>query len=367
MKINREILHFTNPLYLESGRIIEPYDIIFDTYGEMNEDRSNVVLITHALSGSNHCCGVGEGDKKTGWWDNLIGDGKAIDTKKYFVICSNVIGGCYGSTGPMSEMSPGGSLYRLRFPVVTVNDMVKAQKILLSTLGIHKVRAIIGGSMGGMQVLSFGMLYPSFAELLVPIATTHATSPFVIGINKIMSSAIVSDSSFNDGVYDSDSIKDSGCSGLSTARMLGFMQYLSPATFIKKFNRDYVKTDGLYELFGRFEVERFLEYNGSNFPKIFDPLSYLYILKAISIFDISYNFENLESALKNIRDKMHLITFSGDNMFLPCEMREIKESMDSIGSSHLCEYLEIDSDYGHDSFLVEVDKYSNYIAEILKR
>lgn len=366
MKLSTHTQRFSNPLYLESGRIIEPYELIYETYGELNEDKSNVIIITHALSGSHHAAGFYEGDKKPGWWDSLIGEGKGIDTSRYFVICVNVIGSCFGSTGPMSPMYPSLEPYRYRFPVVSIRDMVRAQKILFGTLGIDKVKAIIGGSMGGMQALVFAVDYPNFAEVIIPLATTHATRPAVIAMNKIMSEAIRHDPAFQEGKYDPKAIRQHGSHGLAIARMAGFMHYLSPRAMERKFGRNYVQNDGLYELFGRFEVERYLEYNGYNFPQYFDPLSYLYIIKAISIFDLSFGFDSLHEALERVKSRIHLISFGGDAMFFPEEMRRIDEVMRELGKGDLCSLYEVDSDYGHDGFLVEVEKYSDYIAEILK-
>ena len=361
MKIETKLAKFTKPLYLESGRILEPWQIMYETYGELNEDKSNVILVTHALSGSHHAAGMYEGDRKPGWWDGLIGDSKAIDTTKYFVIATNVIGSCFGSTGPMSPIYPGSDeRYRLKFPVITIKDMVKAQKILLDSLGIKKLKAVIGGSMGGMQALRLAVDYPGFAEYIIPIATTYQTKPYVIAINRAMMEAVRSDCEFKNGNY----APGAHLKGLAAARMIGYLNYISPSTFEKKFGREYVKTDGMFELFGRFQVESYLEYNGANFPKWFDALSYIYLLKAISLFDISRGFNSLEDAFKQISDKMFLISFSGDTLFFPQEMRDIKKYMDKVGGK--CQYFEIDSDYGHDSFLVEIDKFDFLIRDILK-
>jgi homoserine O-acetyltransferase len=192
---------FTNPLYLESGRILEPYELVYETYGELNEEKSNAILITHALSGSHHAAGRYEGDRKPGWWDGFIGDGKPIDTTRYFVICVNVIGSCYGSTGPMSHIYPSEQRYRLTFPVITVKDMVKAQRILLSRLGIDKLHAIIGGSMGGMQALHFAVEFPGLARHTIAMAATHATRPWAIAFNKVVQEAIIKDPKFKNGNY----------------------------------------------------------------------------------------------------------------------------------------------------------------------
>ena len=244
--------------------------------------------------------------------------------------------------------------------------MVRAQKILFSSLGIDRVKAIIGGSMGGMQALVFALDYPNFAEMVIPMATTHATQPHVIAANKIMAEAIRFAPEFANGNYDPKTIRNDGFAGLSVARMIGFLGFLSPNSMEEKFGRRYVQDDGLFELFGRFEVERYLEHNGYNFPKYFDPLSYLYILKAISIFDLSFGFDSLHDALSKIKSKVHLIGFSGDIMFYPRELQAIKACMDEIGKSDLCSYYEVQSDYGHDSFLVEVELFDDYVNNLLR-
>lgn len=355
---------FTSPLYLESGRILEPWSLTYESYGELNESRDNTIIITHALSGSHHAAGWYENDRKPGWWDKLIGDGKAIDTTRYHVLCINVIGSCFGSTGPMSPMYPSSEPYRFKFPVVMVNDMVKAQRILLDRLKIDHVKAIIGGSMGGMQALSFAVKFPTFADIVIPMAATHATRPHVTAAIRAMMEAVRNDPVFDHGNYHAEDRES--INGLAVARMIGFLGYLSPQAMDRKFGRAYVQTDGLFELFGRFEVERYLEYNGYNFPRWFDPLSYLYILKAISIFDLAFGFESLEEALKEVRSRLHLIGFKGDGLFYPEEMQMIKNVMDFIGKGELCTYHEVPSDYGHDSFLVETDRFEDYLAYLLK-
>jgi len=285
--------HFTNPLYLDSGRILEPYDITYETYGTLNEEKSNVIVVCHALTGSHHAAGTYADDNKTGWWNGLIGPNKAVDTDKYFVICANVIGSCFGSTGPMSLMHPHHDHYRYKFPVVTIKDMVKAQRILFDRLDIHHVHAIIGGSMGGMQALQFAIHYPKFATKIIAMATTHATQPWAIAFNKVAQEAILKDPDFKQGYYDPEVIKEQGLSGMAIGRMAGHLSFLSHESMKRKFDREYKSTDGLYELFGKFQVESYLEYNGNNFAKWFDPLTYLYIIKAINIFDLSRGYDSL--------------------------------------------------------------------------
>ena len=356
--------HFTNPLYLESGRILEPYDIVYETYGELNDDKSNVVVVCHALTGSHHAAGVYDGESKAGWWDGLIGSGKAIDTDRYFVICTNVIGSCFGSSGPMSNQHPHHEPYRYKFPVVTIKDMIKAQRILFDRLNIHRVHAIIGGSMGGMQALQFSIHYPNFASKVIALAATYATQPWAIAFNKVAQEAILKDPDFKQGYYDPEIIKEQGLSGMAVGRMAGHISFLSPESMVEKFDREYKRTDGLYELFGKFQVESYLEYNGYNFTKWFDPLTYLYITKAINIYDLSRGFDSLKEALKKVSAELHLISFSNDLLFRNFEMKKISDTLDEIGyENHF--YKDIPSDYGHDAFLVELGKFDNYIREIL--
>ena len=356
--------HFTNPLYLESGRILEPYDITYETYGEMNDDKSNIIVICHALTGSHHCAGIYEGENKAGWWDGLIGSGKTIDTDRFFVICTNVIGSCFGSTGPMSLQYPHHEPYRYKFPVVTIKDMVKAQRILFDKLDIHRVYAIVGGSMGGMQALQFAIHYPNFAEKIIALATTHSTQPWAIAFNKVAQESILNDPDFKEGYYDPELIAEQGLAGMAVGRMAGHISFLSHESMSRKFGREYKRTDGLYELFGKFQVESYLEYNGHNFTKWFDPLAYLYITKAINIFDLVRGFDSLDEAMKKIKSDLHLISFKNDFLFRNFEMKELDEVLNRVGNTNHT-YIDIESDYGHDAFLVELDKFKDKIEDIL--
>lgn len=356
--------HFTNPLYLESGRILEPYDIVYETYGTLNEAKDNVIVICHALTGSHHVAGTYEGDNKAGWWDGLIGQGKAVDTDHFFVICTNVIGSCFGSTGPMSPRYPYNEPYRYKFPVVTILDMVKAQRILFDRLGIHQVHAIIGGSMGGMQALAFGVFFPNFAKKIIAMATTSATQPWAIAFNKVAQEAILKDPEFKNGYYDPEVIRENGLSGMAIGRMAGHISFLSHQSMERKFGREYKRNDGLYELFGKFQVESYLEYNSYNFTKWFDPLSYLYITKAINIYDLSRGFDSIEETLSKISAELYLVSFEKDLLFLPSEMKSITDTMHAIGKDNV-DYFEVQSDYGHDAFLVEIDKIEQYVKDAL--
>ncbi len=366
MKIETKKAKFTEPLYLESGRILEEFELVYETYGQLNDDKSNVIVVCHALAGSHHAAGRYADEVKPGWWDKLIGDGKAIDTKKYFVICSNNIGSSFGSTNALSIDPSTGKEYRLKFPILTISDIVKAQMRLYKTLGITKAKAVVGGSMGGMQALCYSIEFPDFAEHVFAMATTAYTRPWAIAINKIAIESIRHDPSFKNGFYKKEDIKANGLAGLAIGRMAGLVAYLSPELFNQKFGRDYSRTDGLYELFGRFEIERYLEYNAYSFPKNFDPLSYLYICKTMNIFDAGRNEDNLENSFAKINCKLHLISFSNDMLFFPEEMEEIKDIMIKIGKGNQITYKMIQSQSGHDSFLVEVEKFDKYIVQLLE-
>eukprot|EP01029_Cantina_marsupialis_P000900 TRINITY_DN10708_c0_g1_i1.p1 TRINITY_DN10708_c0_g1~~TRINITY_DN10708_c0_g1_i1.p1 ORF type:complete len:370 (+),score=53.02 TRINITY_DN10708_c0_g1_i1:706-1815(+) len=366
MKIETKKEIFKEPLHLESGRILEEFEIVYETYGELNEDKSNVIVICHALAGNHHAAGRYADEAKAGWWDKFIGDGKAIDTSKYFVICSNNIGSTFGSTNALSIDPATKKEYRLKFPILTISDIVKAQMRLYKKLGIQKAKAVVGGSMGGMQALCYSIDHPDFAEQVFALATTAYTRPWAIAINKLAIEAIRHDPAFKDGFYKKDDLAANGLPGLAIGRMAGLIAYLSPQLFNKKFGRDYSRTDGLYELFGRFEVERYLEYNAYNFPKIFDPLSYLYICKTMNIFDAGRNEDTLENSFAKVKAKLHLISFSDDMLFFPEEMEEIRDIMIKLGKEDQITYKMIESQSGHDSFLVEVDKFDNYVTELLE-
>jgi homoserine O-acetyltransferase len=366
LNLRTKTASFKNALYLESGRILEPFEIVYETYGTLNEAKDNAIVVCHALSGSHHAAGRYENDKKAGWWDALIGSGKAIDVDRFFVICANVIGSCYGSTGPTSPAYPSLEPYRFKFPVVTVKDMVKAERLLIDRLGLNSIHAVIGGSMGGMQALHFAVDYPSLAKRIVVMATTHATSPWAIAFNKVAMEATISDPAFENGAYDIEALRERGLKGAAIGRMAGHISFLSPESMNRKFGRDFTGAEGLFDLFGRFQIERYLDYNGGNFPRWFDPLSFLYIIKAINIYDISRGYDSLESALSRVKSRLHLFGFDRDLLFLPRELQEIDATMKKIGKGDLSAYHHINSDYGHDAFLVETDKFADILADVLR-
>ena len=366
MKIQTAVAHFDEPFYLESGRILESYDLMYETYGELNESKSNAVIVFHALTGSHHAAGQYEGESKVGWWDPLIGDGKIVNTKEYFVICVNVLGSCFGSTSPMSINPKTKEPLRLKFPVLTISDMVRSQMNLFKRLGIKQAHAIIGGSMGGMQALCMAVEFPEFVKRAILLATTYATTPWAIAFNKLAMEGIKNDPLFQGGNYAPDAFEKEGLLSFAIGRMAGHISFLSPHSMQKKFGRNYVETDGLYELFGRFQVEKYMEYNGYSFAKRFDPLSYLYIIKAMNIFDATRNYDSLEDSLSHIKAKLTLIAFQGDYLFMPEEMEVIKTAMENMGRGDKVDYVCVDSHYGHDAFLVEYEKFDFYIKKALE-
>jgi homoserine O-acetyltransferase len=355
-------LEFTfSSLKLESGENFGPISIAYEIYGCLNNECTNAVLITHALSGDAHAAGVHEGQNNPGWWDEFIGPGKAMDTEKYFIICSNVLGGCKGSTGPMSINPKTAKPYALDFPLITINDIVNAQKRLIDHLGIEKLLAVVGGSMGGQQVLSWLVNYPNNLRSAVPIATTIKHSPQQIAFNEVGRQAIMADAHWKSGNYYESTAP---VKGLAVARMIGHITYMSDKSMAEKFGRD--KRDGLepFKFTADFEVEGYLRYRGDNFVKRFDANSYLYITKAMDNFDATAN-RSLQEVLQGSAVKVLVISFKSDWLYPAYQSKEI------VKACKLAEvettYCEIDSTYGHDAFLLEVAEESHLIKHFLKK
>jgi len=354
-----------DPFVLDSGLKLGPVTLAYETYGELNDDRSNAIIIFHALSGDAHVAGYNsKKDEKPGWWESAVGPGKMFDTQRYFVICSNVIGGCRGSTGPGSIDSSTGKPYALRFPMVTIRDMVKAQAALLDHLGIDKVLAAVGGSMGGFQVLQFAASYPDRCRLAIPIATAGRQSAQNIAFDEIGRQAILADPRWNKGdYYDREFPVD----GLSIARMVGHVTYLSDETLRTKFGRRAKSgscVDGAQSLLEPyFEVESYLRYKGTAFTKRFDANSYLYITRAIDLFDLAPGCESLEPAFRDCKSRFLVLSFSSDWLYPPYQSEELVQAIRSNGLS--AEYHMIDSSYGHDAFLLEADKTEDIVSRFL--
>ncbi len=349
-------------LRLDGGASLGPVTLAYETYGRLNRDRTNAILILHALSGDSHAAGrYAEDDKHAGWWDNTIGPGKAFDTDKYFVICSNVIGGCQGSTGPSSINPATGREYGTSFPIITVNDMVGAQVRLVDHLGIDRLLAVAGGSMGGMQALQWAVSYPDRVVASIPIATTAKHSPQQIAFNQVGRAAIMADPHFNNGNYYGRVVpKD----GLALARMVGHITYLSDESMHAKFGRKLrgKKAYG-YNFDVDFEVESYLRYKGDAFVGRFDANSYLYITKAIDYFDLSLATGSLVKAFERAKAKFLVVSFKSDWLYPPYQSKEIVKAL--MVNAVDVTYCEIDSPYGHDAFLLDAVEMSKIVTNFL--
>jgi homoserine O-acetyltransferase/O-succinyltransferase len=348
-------------LTLESGEWLGPVTLAYETYGALNQDKSNAILVVHALSGDAHAAGWHEGDKDPGWWNDMIGPGKAFDTNQYFVVCSNVIGGCKGSTAPSSFSPKTNRPYGLDFPLITIADMTACQKKLVEYLGIEKLLSVSGGSMGGMQVLSWMSKYPGFLKSAIPIATTIKHSSQQIAFDEVGRQAILADPDWNGGNYYGKSVP---AKGLSVARMVGHITYMSDSSMAEKFGRQ-KKAEKPEEKFkADFAVEDYLRNRGDNFVRRFDANSYLYITKAMDNFDAS-SPRPLYEVLRGQDLKVLVIGFKSDWLYPLYQSQEIVKACKLAGIE--ASYCEIDSTYGHDAFLLEIAEETHLIKHFLKK
>ena len=352
--------HPPHELLLESGQKLGPITLAYETYGSLDKISSNAILVLHAFSGDAHAAGYHKGDEKPGWWEDMIGPEKALDTDIFFVLCINVIGGCKGSTGPSSINPETEEPYALDFPVITIADMVNAQKHLTDHLGINKLLCVIGGSMGGMPVLQWVAAYPDKISSAIPIATTLKHSPQQIAFNEVGRQAIMADPAWNHGNYYGKSRPERG---LSIARMIGHITYMSDKSMENKFSRKLKDKDRNYRFGADFEVEGYLRYKGDSFVRRFDANSYLYITKAIDYFDLSG--PNLIPMAKKIDVNFLVIAFQSDWLYPSYQSQEIVRQ---LKMRHIdATYLEIKSTYGHDAFLLEVNEQTMLISHFLNR
>ena len=361
---NTETRYFTfahppDELTLESGEKLGPITLAYETYGELNRQKSNAVLVLHALSGDAHAAGFHKGEATAGWWDNLIGPGKGLDTDKYFVICSNVIGGCKGSTGPSSINPVTGQPYGLDFPIITICDMVNAQKRLIDHLEIEKLLTVIGGSMGGMEALQWMVAYPDRIRSAIPIATTMKHTPQQIAFNEVGRQAIMADPNWKKGRYYGSA---KPAKGLAVARMIGHITYMSDVSMAEKFGRRFRADREPYKFGAEFEVEGYLRYRGDNFVKRFDANSYLYITKAIDYFNI-LNGKRIADIFKGLEAKVLVIAFKSDWLYPAYQSQEIVKACKLAGIDTT--YCEINSTYGHDAFLLEIEEEAHLIKHFL--
>ncbi|MCL4377673.1 MAG: homoserine O-acetyltransferase [Actinobacteria bacterium] len=360
---------FANPsdeFVLSNGSKLSPVTIAYETYGTLNSDKSNAILIFHALSGDAHAAGYNSADeKKPGWWDIMIGPGKPFDTDKYFVICSNIIGGCKGSTGPSSINPKTGKPYGITFPIISIKDMIIPQKKLLDYFGIKKLFCAAGGSMGGMQLLQWLVSYPDFTEGAMIIATSPTHTAQAIAFNSVGRYAIIVDPNWNNGNYYGSEKPDKG---LSIARMIGHITYLSEESMHRKFGRKIINGKifqaDIADFTKEFEVENYLQYQGESFIKRFDANSYLYISKAIDDFDITDGFENLTDAFKKIKAKCFVMSFTSDWLYPKEQSMKIVKALKINGIETT--YTNFEAPYGHDSFLIDDDRLKRLFAGFLK-
>lgn len=360
----------SNPFRLECGKTLESVTVAFQSFGKLTSSKDNVVMVNHALTGNAHITGIVGNDElenskstnqlyqynhmflnKEGWWAPLIGPGKTIDTNKYFVICPNVLGSCYGTTGPASINLDSNELFRMNFPEVNVRDMVRVQKELFDFLGISKIKFAVGGSLGGMQVLEWAIMFPDLIEKIMPIATSAAHSAWAIGLNEASRNAIVNDPEWKNGNYENQPNQ-----GIRLARKIAMISYRSYNSFNEKFGRDIKKVNVRKNIF---EIESYLNYQGTKLTKRFDANTYLYLSRAMDLHDVGRDRGGISKALKGIKAKTKCVGIDSDILY-PVE--EQKEIMNHIPKA---DYAEINSLHGHDAFLIEFEQLDKIIREFI--
>ena len=350
-------------LMLESGEVLSPVIIAYETYGELSEKKDNAILICHALSGDAHAAGASRETGKPGWWDSMIGPGKAFDTNKYFIICSNVIGGCKGSTGPSSFHPITGKIFALDFPIIAIADMVNAQVKLVDHLGIERLLSVAGGSLGGMQVLEWMVSHPEKVRSAIPISTAARHSSQQIAFNEVGRQAIMADPNWLYGNYYGWALP---ARGLAVARMIGHITYMSDVSMEEKFGRRFREDRQPFKFTADFEVEGYLHYRGRSFVKRFDANSYLYITKAMDYYDVSRGRpleEVFRERIGSIPVRVMVIAFRSDWLYPAYQSQEIAKACKLAGVD--ASYCEIASTYGHDAFLVETEKETHLVRHFL--
>jgi homoserine O-acetyltransferase len=358
-----QVLELAGGLDLASGRRLEHAQIAYETFGVLDPARANAVLVCHALSGDAHVATGPDrfGEERPGWWEPVVGPGKAIDTEKYFVICSNVLGGCSGTTGPGSADPATNAPYGLRFPLVTAEDMVEAQAALLDHLGIERLACVAGGSMGGMQALAWARRYPERVASVAAIATTWRLAAQSIAFNEVGRTAILGDPAFMDGDYYEQGQPGHG---LAVARMIGHITYLSDDSMREKFGRRLrQRAEHAFQFVTEFEVESYLAYQGRKFVERFDANTYLYMTKAMDYFDLSAGHATLGEALAGVRSRFLVLSFSSDWLFPTYQARELVDALKAADAE--VSFAEIESPYGHDAFLLEPEQQRQYLEPFL--
>lgn len=349
------------PLSLDSGETLESYEICYETYGTLNSARTNAVLICHALSGDHHAAGYNQiDDRKPGWWDNCIGPNRPLDTNKFFVVCPNNLGGCGGSTGPLSKNPSSGKCYGPDFPIVTVRDWVESQSKLADELRIESWAAVMGGSLGGMQAIQWSVAYPNRVRNAIVIAAASKLSTQNIAFNEISRQAILADPNFNHGHYNEKNTAPTD--GLKLARMIGHMTYLSDDGLRAKFGRERTDKNTSFSFGAEFEVESYLQYQGDAFVNRFDANTYLLMTRALDYFDPAQSHgDDLRKTMASASARFLVISFSSDWRFSPARSREIVRSL--LYSNKDVSYCEIESQFGHDSFLLPIPDYHQILTK----
>ena len=355
---NIKKLIINQQLELDCKKIIKDFPLAYETYGALNKNKNNAILVFHALTGDQFAAGINPITKREGWWSFAVGPGKAIDTNKYFVICANVLGGCMGSLGPKEINPKTNKIFGTTFPIITIKDIVKAQKFLLDYLDIKKLLSVVGGSMGGMQVLQFTSLFPNMTHSSIPIACSASHSAQNIALNELGRQAIMADPNWNK----ENSTPDKG---LAVARMAAHITYLSKQGLQEKFGRKLQDKGSLkFSFDADFQIESYLRHQGSAFVDRFDANSYLYITRAMDYFDLEKQFDgNLSLAFKNTKSKFCVISFSSDWLYPTSENKEIVIALNACGAN--VGFVEINSDKGHDSFLLNVPEFLKTLGEFI--
>ncbi len=351
---------FDGKLRLHSGAMLGPITLAYETYGHLNADHSNAILICHALSGDSHVARHSP-EEHEGWWEAAVGPGKAFDTDRYFVICSNILGGCRGSTGPSSIDPETHKPYGLNFPVVTVADMVEAQRMMLERLGIESLLAVTGGSLGGMQAIQWAVFHPQRVRNALVLASTARVSPQTIALNEVARQAIYADPNWRKGDYYEGEPPDRG---LSVARMIGHITYLSDASMHEKFGRRLQQREKFgYDFDTEFQVESYLRHRGDSFTRRFDANAFLYITKAIDYFDLSQGRAALSETFHGVTARFLVLSYTSDWLFPSYQSKELVSALLKAGVD--ATYVEIESHYGHDAFLLEVDRLASLTRDFL--
>ncbi|WP_263081607.1 homoserine O-acetyltransferase [Endozoicomonas sp. Mp262] len=363
--VSPQIICFKQSLLLQCGQVLAPFQLMVETYGTLNQQASNAVLVCHALSGNHHAAGYHSiNDQKAGWWDNCIGPGKPIDTNHFFVVSLNNLGGCHGSTGPTSLNPETGEPWGASFPMVTVEDWVKSQALLADYFNIKVWAAVIGGSLGGMQALQWAISYPEQVKHTVVIASAAKLSAQNIAFNEVARQAIMTDASFTDGDYLAK--KTTPGKGLGLARMIGHITYLSDDAMGKKFGRERRSEDLNFDFGAEFQVESYLHHQAQTFSKTFDANTYLLMTRALDYFDPAASFDDdLAKALSHCSSQFLVISFSTDWRFSPARSKEIVTAL--IDSGKNVSYLDIDAPQGHDAFLINIPRYINGLSTYMQR